>query len=441
MLRLTRSQFLSLLFILGLLIALFTALNLVGQKQEIRKKAAATSATLALYPTSETFCQGEAKAVELKATFLEGSASEKLDYFKTEINFSKDYLSMPDNVYIDTSTSGFGKILRVDGSIPVNETGKIIIELAADVPGNGPATDQPITIAKIILAGKAATPSTQQISINADTLQMINNQASKLPVNVTGASYTVGSGDCILSPTPTGAIAPPSLTPTPTGIMSADVYTRFGIKLFGVETTPDILVWLKVRDLVVHITPPPIPIIDTCQNAGAGEYLYKEIPMTADENGVYHPKAGGTFKYKDKILIVTDDGWLPLLDVAADRAYALYVKGPKHRKSRMIDSIQLMEGKDTAQNFDWSSLPLDPGDLPNPDNSMLQDCTINSVDISLITARINSCCNTICDRSYTSDCTDWNNLEVADVNYDGVINSTDISRVVYTLSTKPDDDD
>ena len=70
--------------------------------------------------------------------------------------------------------------------------------------------------------------------------------------------------------------------------------------------------------------------------------------------------------------------------------------------------------------------PLEPGDLPNPNDNLLQDCTVNSVDISLMVSRIGS--------------TGGADLQVADVNFDGSVNGNDISKVVNTLSTKPDDD-
>jgi hypothetical protein len=57
---------------------------------------------------------------------------------------------------------------------------------------------------------------------------------------------------------------------------------------------------------------------------------------------------------------------------------------------------------------------------------MSQDCTVNSVDLSMLISRIGSI--------------DAGNLAVADVNFDGIVNGNDVSKVVNTLSTKPDDD-
>ena len=72
---------------------------------------------------------------------------------------------------------------------------------------------------------------------------------------------------------------------------------------------------------------------------------------------------------------------------------------------------------------------MEPGDLPDPNNSHKQDCTVNSIDLTLI--------ETILDSQEQSG---QSNLDIADVNYDGIVNANDLSKVVKTLSTKPDDD-
>ena len=203
---------------------------------------------------------------------------------------------------------------------------------------------------------------------------------------------------------------------------TTSVYTRFGVKLFGVENTPEIKVWFKVRDLVKSITPPASPPADGCQDPGAGEIIYKDVPMVTT-GGIYYPKPGGSFTDGTNTLTIDGSGYLPLAGVTGGRNYALFVKGPKHRSVRMEENIALTDGQNT---FDWSAKLLEPGDLQNPNSSMKQDCTVNSVDISLLTARMGA--------------TDTDNLTVADVNYDNVVNSADMSKVVNTLSTKPDDD-
>ncbi len=154
MLRLTKKQILSLITIVIILLSILAGLILVGQRQEVRKKAASSNMTLAIYPTTDTLSVDEEKLFELKATFSGGSSNEKLDYIRTVIVFDKNKLKIPENRYVDVSGSGFTKVFRVDGPQAGNVSGQITIEMASAAPGTGPATDKSITIAKIYFQGK-----------------------------------------------------------------------------------------------------------------------------------------------------------------------------------------------------------------------------------------------------------------------------------------------
>lgn len=210
---------------------------------------------------------------------------------------------------------------------------------------------------------------------------------------------------------------------------------NFGIKLYGVEKTPDVKVRLKVVNLAAQITPMPTPSVDTCQNPSGGESYFKDIIMTADGNGVYHPKPGTsytTLNDNDGVSIssgsatVTSDGWVTLSGVTAGRAYGLFVKGEKHRSMQMVANVVLQLASPSAQKFDWTANPLDPGDLPDPSNNNQQDCVVNSNDISLLKNREGS--------SSSSD------LGVADLDYNNIVNAADMGLVMHTLTTKPDDE-
>jgi thermitase len=150
-----------------------------------------SQATLFLEPSQASFAINGAKIFDLKANFANGSSAQKLDYFKTEISFSKDFLQIPAEHYIDTSMSGFKKIFRVDGPTAANDSGKIIIELGADVPGGGPVTSNIVTIGKITFAGRAQTTSSQNITIG--TTQIVDNRSQALSVATQGVAYSVGS--------------------------------------------------------------------------------------------------------------------------------------------------------------------------------------------------------------------------------------------------------
>lgn len=209
-----------------------------------------------------------------------------------------------------------------------------------------------------------------------------------------------------------------------TGGTGNDPQIKFTSKLAGAETHPDMYFKLRaIDDLAFMSDPNSAP---TCESPGAGGVdLY--VPMQADSFGVYTPvtsinvpsPAGGT-------VATVADGWVILTGMSAGKYYTLNLKAPKTRGTEMLEHALLSAGQNANQNYDWTANALQPGDLPDPNNSNKQDCTVNSIDISLINSRLGN--------------TDADSLEIADVSYDGVVNANDIAQVVGTLSTKPDDD-
>lgn len=209
-----------------------------------------------------------------------------------------------------------------------------------------------------------------------------------------------------------------------TGGTGNDPQIKFTSKLAGAETHPDMYFKLRaIDDLAFMSDPNSAP---TCESPGVGGVdLY--VPMQADSFGVYTPvtsinvpsPAGGT-------VATVVDGWVVLTGMSAGKYYTLNLKAPKTRGTEMLEHALLSAGQNANQNYDWTANPLQPGDLSDPNNSNKQDCTVNSIDISLINSRLGN--------------TDADSLEIADVSYDGVVNANDIAQVVGTLSTKPDDD-
>lgn len=283
---------------------------------------------------------------------------------------------------------------------------------------------------------------------------------------ITGSPTPTPQNGISPSPTPTRSVTPsvsPTVTPgashTPTpsptppsgrenyiidigmkdtlemniaGATDLDVpHINFAVRLFGVEHTPNIRVRLKASDMVVKLTPAPANQGDGCHIPGWGEYFYSGIEMSADVNGVYHPVPGSTFTHNSQTYTVASDGWVPLVDLSTDSAnhlYAFSLKGPMHRSSLLETNVALdsSENKPSSQNYDWTDEPLEPGDLSDPNNNYTQDCVANMVDMSLVISR--------------HAATDTDSLRIADVDYNGVVNAADISKVDHTLQTKPDDE-
>lgn len=287
-------------------------------------------------------------------------------------------------------------------------------------------------------------------SVDYQITNMVNGnyQIGTSVTNTPTPTITPGAGISV-TPTPTITSVPPTVTPGNTDPYGFPIGTKdqltinigqggvttnpgngpkitFSTKLFGTEKNPDILVRLTATDLIAQITPIPGRVQYGCDVPGVGQYFYTNVPMHADSNGVYTPIPNGTYAYNGVNYSIDANGWITLVDVPTGTPISFGVKGPKHRNMKTLDNILLATGTPASQNFDWTSTLLEPGDLPDPQNGLKQDCTLNSVDLSLAISRIGSTANS--------------DLTIADINFDGVINGNDISKIVNTMSRKPDDD-
>jgi hypothetical protein len=232
-----------------------------------------------------------------------------------------------------------------------------------------------------------------------------------------------------ITPTPTTnlSITPTSL-PTPTG--SSLLQVKFKARLAFTQNNPEMYFKLRVKDDLTVITgssSSKTSSTDTCNNPPNGVKDYY-VPVKADSNGVYIPVTKITPQPPSGVNIasVSSDGWVTLDGLEPNRHYTFILKGPKTRGRKTAEHVILQTGTKQSQDFDWSEKPLEPGDLPNPTNNNRQDCIINSLDLSLIISNLAK--------------TDQPSLDIADVNYDGVVNGNDLSKVINTLSTKEDDD-
>jgi hypothetical protein len=156
-----------------------------------RSKAGASSATLSFLPNNLSLNIGQTSSeIQLLLQFQDGSSDEKIDYLKLVLNFPKDNLELAD--YIDTSTSGLSRQIRVDGPVAANGSGQIIIELGANSPGAGPATNtSPITVAKLKFRGKSIVNNSQ---ITIGNVQIVNNASAAITtINRNAFSFSVAA--------------------------------------------------------------------------------------------------------------------------------------------------------------------------------------------------------------------------------------------------------
>lgn len=149
----------------------------------------ASSGTLILEPSSFSLNQGEEKEVSVIANFVNGSPSETINYLKTSISYSSDFIVLSDGKYVDTSESGFDKIFRVDGPTAANQNGVLVVELGMKNPGTGPTTDKSLLIGKFIVQGKTQSGSPQQFTFG--NTQMVNGNAQVIPVKLESGNYQI----------------------------------------------------------------------------------------------------------------------------------------------------------------------------------------------------------------------------------------------------------
>jgi hypothetical protein len=140
--------------------------------------------------------------------------------------------------------------------------------------------------------------------------------------------------------------------------------------------------------------------------------------------------------YQTGIFTVDDNGiWtgrVTFSNVTPGGQYTLYVKGPKHLQKKICDNnpsetypatyycdqgrIVLREGEN---NLDLSKILLLIGDLPD------QDGIVNSYDTSLVRNNLGR--------------SDEEALRLADVNFDGIVNTQDYSLIIAALSIRLDE--
>lgn len=478
----SRKKIIGILFILGLLMAMYFALKLARQAQDIRKRAAGTGdVLLTLNPTEKSAAKGEAFNVKI---VMKNNASSAKTISTAGVDLDFDPALFTVSAINCGSNFPSAAVSRVDTAAK-----KIYLTcfVGAGSPAYSMAAGSQADLGSFTLTvgSSVATTSTDLSFVRTNVADSVTYADLSNPG--TKATYNVGVASNLTitptltptpsttetpTPTPTGPTLTPSPTPSPTGVVSEtptptltptgtlvptitltptppsgqEAYTidigtkavlsinigsgnmpqiKFTAKLAGAEGHPDMYFKLRAKDDLAFVDNPNSG--PTCESPGAGGVdLY--VPMKADNSGIYSPVTGINISAPAGAVVapVSSDGWVSLTGLSAGKYYSLNLKGPKTRGTEMLEHVLLAAGQSASQNYDWTDSGLQPGDLPDPNNSNKQDCTVNSVDISLINSRLGK--------------TDPDSLNIADVSYDGVVNANDIAQVVGTLSTKPDDD-
>ena len=410
-----------------------------------RSKAGASSATFSFLPNNLSLKVGEVSApISLLLQFQDGSGDEKIDYLKLVLNFPKDNLELAD--YIDTSTSGLSRQIRVDGPVAANGSGQIIIELGANSPGAGPATNtSPITVAKLKFRGKSIVNNSQ---ITIDNVQIVNNASAAITtINRNAFSFSVvpsctrdtdcgnnascqsqnNNNTCVCNSghyncdgnwqngcESSNQCINPTNTPTSTQPSGGSVSLNLKLKFQGVMKEPSNT---NQRTMKVRIKV-------------AGGNLSSPVSVGADFT-LTNNKNSNT-----DALIWEGTVNLPA-QVTPGQKYYLLIKGPKHIQKKICDNTpsETTDGSYRCQgertitfssgqnNLDFSKIYLLAGDLPV---NGAQDGVVDSLDTSYIRNNLGKIDPTI--------------VSIADLNLDGKVDTQDWSMVLYALSVKTDEE-
>lgn len=354
------------------------------------------------------------------------SGSQSVAFGRIVFTFDPTKIQLTDEIGVP---SQIFRIVEKTSKINANSLGKAVIVLGVDPSATAPTGQFEFASFTMTSISGLANDSTG-IDFDTNDIQIVDGNALELAFVVSSATLTLGGvGDehtVSIGQKDTlviniGGGGTPTISPPPGDLPQI----TFQASLAHTQNNPDLYFRLRVKDELFFLNN-PTTVSSSCNLPGSGEWDFY-VPMTAT-GGIYRPVPSISLPAPNgvKIAWVTADGWVVLEGVSPNKYYNFVLKGPKTRGSRMAEHVLLQKGQATNQSFFWDSLPLEPGDLPDPNKSGIQDCTVNAIDLSLIESRIGA--------------TGQTDIDISDVNYDGIVNGNDVSKVVNTLSTKPDDD-
>ncbi len=243
----------------------------------------------------------------------------------------------------------------------------------------------------------------------------IDQTKSKILQTVTGTdllslqSPTEFSVATRVSPTPTASSTPRPVTPTPTVMPTATPRP--------VTPTPTAMPTATPRPA----TPTPSPITTASPSPNASVTIQLRFAGVTRDVGPISAKVtnGSNISTTLSFTHVQNGLYKSILTLPntfqAPSMFTFAVKPEKHVQ-RIFKNWVI-----TAGVADASLKPFEPGDLP------VQDGVVNSSDINKVIATIAKPTPTSAD------------LAISDVNYDGVVNAVDVGLILSTLSSKPDE--
>ena len=368
----------SVLFLVLMAAAIMMSVYLVKRSQDIRNRAAGYGVTLtAQAPVAPTpVGQTTAVTVVMNTAGLHASAAQlRITFDPSKLQFVSITPSSQFPVELTPSAVSVGTTGQIDVTYGVLPTTPII------------GTASPVATIRFTVLGDGTSDvgfaSTTRVAATEKTDDVLS---STYPVTLFLGNATTQPSS---SPTETPSSLPsqsPSSSPSPSpssipGASTSSYY--FKVRVLGTTHSIGALnAKVSVRNMD-EATPITHDII--LSFAGDGYF-----------QGIYN-RTGNEPLLKD--------------------GFTIAIKGEKHVQ-RSFSNMPLSQ---TGVYADLTSKPLQPGDLP------VQDGTADVNDINKVLA------------IFAKPIQDETDLNVADVNYDGVVNSADLGLILGTLSSKSDE--
>lgn len=404
-----------------------TEAGIAGQAPDVSTGGEAGSYTIGSGDVNLSFLPTQINLPpEATVKIMANAPSKNVAFTRTIVTFDASKVKLASEI---TTNPNLSTIVEKTTMAAANTQGKAVIVVAAGPTDSKPTGSFEVASFQISPVNLQVQGSATMDFLTSD-MQYVDGSGGNLGIGTTALNISLNSQNT--TPPVGGEFEIPVGSKDEIIVNIGDTnggnnpQITFSAALAHTANNPDMYFRLRVKDELYFVDNPNANLNPSCNTAGEGEKDF-HIPMSA-VNGVYRPVPSINIPPPSGVTAanVTPDGWIILSGISPNRYNNFVLKAPKFRASKTAEHILLQTGQNTAQNFTWENNPLEPGDLPNPNNTDQQDCTVNSIDLSLIVNRIGS--------------TVQSDLNVGDVNFDGIVNGNDVAKVVNTLSTKPDDD-
>lgn len=369
-----------------LLFVLITVVGLgIGINRFIsRSKATEEIATIKFLNQKPTIKKGEILSQSIQI----GTENKKISAIDLTLDFDNQYLEyvLAENLLVKT--------------IPANYFTKVVLQ-------ESPTSNNSSKVRVILIASKTDVLLKNSVVISLSFKTLRETSGTTLSLNK-AESMVVGTAGSI-----------DSLDNTYT-LETAQANNQIAINSSGSDPVTDSNIKIKVKAKLQGINKSPsrakkIKMSLSFHGPQKNKQDFVDIEFEADDNGVY---TGEVLANK----------------LVAGEGFKLFIKPPMHIQKRFCHAIPtgginyhcsssdlgfaLAEGENL---LDLSEVPLLAGDLPLPQNSIL-----NAQDIGVLIK---------CISDRTEEC-----IQKTDVNYDGATNGTDFTIVINSMAIKYDDE-